>query len=144
MELFKGEQTIKTGFPNLLLTTRRIRYTTDNECQSMMISELSSIKLVHRSNAYYLILSILGILLLAWAQQNRLTVPLVVISAVLMALGILFYYLSRTQLFEINGAGGKAISFGLQNKKFSTAIQVIELIEQQRLKQEVIEEDMVD
>jgi hypothetical protein len=133
MILMPGEEIIRRSDTGLAtLTTHRLRFeaksTGNTYLASIMLEEICSCELTHKSNPLLLLLSLL--LLIAGISLGYYTEPTYIFIGVILAVIFLIaFFMFRKGFFSIKSAGAP-INFPTSNKSFDSLSEFIDEIEE--------------
>lgn len=134
--LFNNEQIItESGDRSVTLTTHRIRYYQKNfsfgrtELVSIMLSNISSIGLKHKSKPIYLILGILAFIVAGWLLFMEETDSFLA-PAIAGLFLLLFYFFTRKATIAVASTGGDTIYILTKYLKLDDHLKFINRVEE--------------
>lgn len=121
----------------LMVSNRRVRYEIKGKiCQSMSLTSISSIGLVHTSEPRFITYCVVTSVITYLLYKRLFDMDYVYAGGVLILYFVIRYILSRKNKLAVYGSGKDHIMINVDYRSYNTAQQVLDYVEDLKLKLE--------
>ncbi len=135
MKLFENETLIKDfNKAYISVTNKRVRYedssSGNTKIVSMTLESVSSCGVVTNSSPLLIVFGIIAFLGIFIVKEDNMRVVLIAIAILLFTI----YFFTRKAVISISSNGGDKISVPINNVKRGTIVEIVDTIEEQKIK----------
>lgn len=131
MQLLPQEEfaPLKVTINGVMLTNYRIRLADDKNCISIFLNEIASIEMKYSDNVLWFVIAFFGLIgsIFGFMAEEMIAILIGILAIIF---GISMYKFSRKRKFIVTSRGGTKLVFSLQNIKSSTAMGLVDQIEE--------------